>query len=117
MEVIEKEEIIFIDELIAFIPISERTFYNWKLQELQELKGAINKQKVLSKTGLRKDWRFSQSHVLQLALYRLLATEEERRLLATNYTDVTTKGESVNAPVMITMAEAKKRLEALDEEI
>jgi len=117
LKVIDEEMIVFQDELIAFIPISEATFYSWKLQELEELKSAIKKNKINTKNIQRKMWCTSESPVLQLASYRLMAEPEEHRLLATNYTDITTQGEKVNAPVLITMSEAKKRLEDLDGEI
>ncbi len=95
LEVIEREDIIFQDELIAYIPISESTFYQWKLGQSEELKRAINSNKIVSKATQRKNWRASENATLQLASYRLSSTEEERRLLATNYTDITTGGEKI----------------------
>jgi len=117
VEVIVKHNIIFIEELISFIPISKGTFYAWKLNEMDLLKDAIEVGKVKQKSHMRTNWYASDNPTLQLACYRLLAKDEEHRRLNTNYTDVTTQGEKINAPVLITMDEAKKRLADLENEI
>ena len=92
---IKENDLVFVDEIIAFVPFSEKTFYNHKLQELQDIKKALNDNRIKIKAGLRKDWRTSKHPVLQIALYRLLATESEYDRLILQKVDHTSKGESV----------------------
>jgi hypothetical protein len=66
------------------VPPSLRTLYDWKLHELQAIKDAINQNKVQVKNFLRKQWR-EGNPTLQLALYKLLSTDEERKALQMEY--------------------------------
>ena len=53
LKAIEKDDnIVFIDEVVSYLPCSERTFYNYKLQELQAIKDALNKNKLRLKAEL-----------------------------------------------------------------
>ena len=119
MEVIESRNVIFIEELICYLPISKSAFYNWNLHEMDSIKDAITASKVDKKAQLREMWMMSENATLQVANYKLMATDEEHDRLTMNRSDITTKGDKIegNAPVMITMAEAKKRLEDLENEI
>lgn len=71
----------FIADIIAEMPISMRTFYDHKLQESQELKEKLNKNKIAVKKALRKNWQNLDNATLQIALYKLLADETEREAL------------------------------------
>jgi hypothetical protein len=66
------------------VPPSLRTLYDWKLHELQAIKDEIDQNKVKVKNFLRKQWR-EGNPTLQLALYKLLSTDEERRALQMEY--------------------------------
>lgn len=59
-----------------------KTLYNWKFHELQDLKDAFESNRVLTKLKLREKWFNSTNATLNIALYKLLATEEERRILS-----------------------------------
>jgi len=77
LEVIDKENIIFIEDLVTFMPCSAKTFYNHELHKLQTLKDKINNNKIKDKATLRAKWFKSDNATLQVALYKLLANEEE----------------------------------------
>ena len=81
LEAIEKYKPIFIDELVDHLPVSERWFYSYKMQELQSIKDAISKAKTTLKAGLRQKWYKGTSHAAQIALYKLLANGDELRAL------------------------------------
>jgi len=120
MEVIEEHNVIFIEELVSYVPISKSAFYNWNLHELDDIKDAITSSKVNKKAQLREMWMMSENATLQVANYKLMATDEEHDRLTMNRSDITTKGdkiESGSGAVMITMDEAKKKLEELGGEI
>ena len=72
----------FIEEIVAYLPISTKTFYEWKLQESNELKDVIETNKIETKSKLRNKWAESSNATLNIALYKLIGTSEERRILA-----------------------------------
>ena len=77
------------------MPFSEKTFYNHKLQELPSIKKALEDSRIQMKVKLRKNWADSKSPALQIALYRLLATEEEFKRLIQQKFDYTSMGEKI----------------------
>lgn len=85
IQAIKDNNLVFIDEVPAYLPCSLKTFYNNKLHEVQELKEALEINKISLKNELREKWRKSDNPTLQMALYKLLATETERRQLAMEY--------------------------------
>ena len=80
---IEKEECVTIDEMCLFLPCTLKTVYNHKIPELQEIKDAINLQKVRVKKKMRRNWRNSENASLQIAEYKMLATQAEYDRLST----------------------------------
>ena len=98
-ELIVEKGLVFIEEIIDFLPISKPTFYEYfkiDSDELNEIKDLINVNKTNTKIVLRKKWKESENATLQLALYRLLSTEEEHKKLNQSSVDVTTQGEKIN---------------------
>lgn len=93
IDVITKKRLCFIEEAVSYLPCNLKTFYNLKLHELQTIKEAIDKNKTSLKVGLRKKWYESDNGVVQLALYKLICTKEERENLTMNRVDLTNKGE------------------------
>lgn len=74
------------EDAAATVEPSRKTLYDWGLHECNNLKSLIagNKDKV--KQNLRKQWRNENaSPTLQLALYKLLSTDEERKALSMEY--------------------------------
>jgi len=79
------EEIIFIEDLCLSLGIAKKTFYEYfpiESNEINELKEAILQNKTTKKKKLRTKWADSDNATLNICLYKLLSTEEERRLLA-----------------------------------
>lgn len=96
---IKEERLIFIDEVVAYLPCSLDTFYKYfpvGSEESEELKQLINNNKIEIKKGLRKKWYEGDNATTQLALYRLTSTQEEHHKLNQNYTDHTSNGETIN---------------------
>jgi hypothetical protein len=98
-EAVLKNNLIFIEEIVSFLPCSKPTFYEYfppDSNELNELKAIIEDNTINIKSGLRNKWYESDNATLQMALYKLTAREEERKKLAMSYVDNTTKGEKIN---------------------
>lgn len=84
----------FIDDLVAWLGISRTTFYNFfppESDKLNTIKERLEKNKISTKHQIRQRWSTSANPTEQIALYKLLATPEERKMLAANYIEVTGK--------------------------
>jgi len=92
-------DLVFIEEIINYIPCSKPTFYEHfpiDSNELNELKELIEKNKLKIKYRLRSKWENMEAPALQLSLYKLLANSDEIRALSMQSIDHTSKGESIN---------------------
>ena len=86
IKVAKDENLCFMHYIVAYLPISNGTFYDWKLHELEELKDVLEENAIKKKTVLLTKWGDSNNATLQIALFKLLANEEERKILADNQT-------------------------------
>ena len=97
-EAIEKNNLFFIEDIVAFIPCGRTWFYeNFKdgTDEMDTLKEMLEQNKIKTKSGIRaKLWKSEKAAEL-LALYRLIATPEEHQKLNQSYIDHTSKGEKI----------------------
>ena len=84
-QVITEHELIFIEEAVAYLPCQKATFYVLfpaGSDEMDEIKALINANKVNAKASMRKNWGHKDAPAaLQIAKYKLCATEEEREIL------------------------------------
>ena len=102
LEAIKENTLVFVEEIIAFVPFGKATFYNHNLDKLDDIKKELDNNRIRTKAGLRKNWRESKSPALQIALYRLLATESEYDRLVLQKVDHSSKGESIR-PIEISV--------------
>ena len=102
-KVVEENRLFFIED-IAFLPITKPTFYVYfpvDSYEFNTLKDMINRNKVLTKTEMRSKWYLSENPTLQIALYKTICSDDERKMLSTNHTDITTNGKPITRPNII----------------
>lgn len=95
------DNVLFIDDIIAAMPISKATFYaHWPKDSdgYKQVVAVLAKNRIKVKKYIRLKLRLSGKASELLALYRMICTEEERKAIATNYnkTDVTSGGKAVN---------------------
>lgn len=88
---LRQHNLFFIGDIIAYMPCSRATFYNYELDKLDSIKEAIEKNKIQTKNGLKRKWYDSENATVQIALYKLLATDTELRRLQSNYVELTGK--------------------------
>jgi hypothetical protein len=91
--------LVFIEEVVHFLPCSKPTFYDYfkvDSNEFNELKELLDKNRVNQKLDLRGKWANSDAPALQLALYKLISSPDEIKALSMQSIDHTTKGESIN---------------------
>ena len=113
-EVIVKHKLFFIDDIVAFLPIAKSTFYEWKLEQSEELKELLEQNRVELKVSMRSKWYKSNSPALQMALMKLIANKDELKRLSMQYSDVTTNGNEINqTPIIVANKETADALEEL----
>ncbi len=110
LEEIKKKKLIFIEDVVCYLPCSRATFYNHNLDKLDTIKDALELNKVDIKTSLRSKWYKSENATLQMALMRLTCSDDERRKLAINYQEITGKD---GEPLVLTPEEREARIAAL----
>jgi hypothetical protein len=81
LEAIEKHNLFFISDVIAFMPCSSATFYNHELEKIEDIKSAIEKNRVSIKVNMRKKWFESDHPTLQVALMKIISSDEEAHRL------------------------------------
>lgn len=97
-EMIAKHKLFFIEDIVAFLPCDKTTFYSFfkvESNELNELKGLLETNRVELKVSMRSKWYKSNSPALQMALMKIIATPEELKKLSMNHSDVTTNGKEI----------------------
>lgn len=77
LSAIKQHKLVFIEEVVSYLPISKPTFYEHGLNKSDALKSAILANKVNMKAGLRSKWYEGDNATTQIALYKLIGTEEE----------------------------------------
>lgn len=111
-EVIGKNKLFFIEDIVAFLPCAKQTFYDFfpvDSDELDELKELLNQNRTELKVSMRSKWYKSNAPALQMALMKLIATPEELKKLSMQYNDHTTGGEKIQ---VINLGEGIKPNEA-----
>jgi len=100
-EMIVKHKLFFVDDIVAFLPCAKPTFYDMfppDSNQLNELKGLLEVNRTTLKVSMRSKWYTSNAPALQMALMKLICTDDERKKLSMNHTDITTNGKDVTTP-------------------
>lgn len=98
-DVIREHNLFFIDDIVAWLPISKPTFYEFfplESNELNELKKMLEDNKVRMKTSIRAKLYKGKGADL-IALYKMICSDEERKAIAmVNKTDLTSGDEPLS---------------------
>jgi hypothetical protein len=87
-EVIVKHKLFFIEDIVAYLPIAKKTFYEYfpiDSNESNELKELLEQNRVTLKVSMRSKWYTSNAPALQMALMKLIATPEELKKLSMQF--------------------------------
>jgi len=96
---IKANNLFFIEDVVAWLPCGKTTFYELfppDSNDMNILKGLLNDNKIVTKSSIRAKLYQSPKAAELLALYRLICTSDERRMLNQSYIDHTTKGQKMN---------------------
>ena len=98
LEAIKKNNLFFIEDIVAFLPCNKDTFYRFfptDSDEYDTLRDLLDENKIKTKSSIRSKLYKSDKASELLALYRLIATSEEHQKLNQSYVDHTSKGEKI----------------------
>lgn len=114
-EAITKNNLFFVNDILAWLPCSRSWFYDAfpdGSDELDTFKGMLEQNKIKTKSAIRSKLFKSDKAGELLALYRLICTPEEHRLLNQNYTELTGKdGKNlIPEPITIRIIDDKEQL-------
>jgi hypothetical protein len=81
LKAIKDNNLIFIGDIFAYTAFTKATFYNHKLDELDDIKRALSKNRINMKVDMRDKWYKSDNPTLQIGLMKLIADDEEAHRL------------------------------------
>jgi hypothetical protein len=90
LDLIEKKKLFFIEDVVTLLPCDKTTFYRFfevESNEYNTIKEALDKNKIEIKNGLRNKWYNGNNPLTQMALYKLIGTEEEYHRIASTKTE------------------------------
>jgi hypothetical protein len=90
LDLIEKKKLFFIEDVVTLLPCRKSTFYDLfpiDSNEMDTIKELLDKNKIDVKNGLRNKWYNGNNPLTQMALYKLIGTEEEYHRIASTKTE------------------------------
>jgi hypothetical protein len=89
-QLIKDKKLFFIEDVVTLLPCNKTTFYEFfqvESNELNTIKELLDKNKIDVKNGLRNKWYNGNNPLTQMALYKLIGTEEEYHRIASTKTE------------------------------
>lgn len=101
---IEDNNLFFIEDIVAWLPCDKTTFYRFfptESNEYNNLKNLLEQNKTKTKSAIRSKLFKSDKSAELLALYRLICTPEEHKLLNQSYIDHQNNGGKFETPRIV----------------
>jgi len=98
----KEKKCFFIEQLISNMPCDKTTFYRYfdiKSNEYNDIKEILEDNKISIKSQMYNKWFESDNATLQIALMKLIATDEEAHRLNGSKSEVKVDGD-INIPIM-----------------
>ncbi len=119
LRVIEERNLFFIEDVVAFLPCDKSTFYRKfppESDEYNAIKRRLETNKVRTKSAIRHRLFNMDNPTAQIALYRMIATPEERDAISTSKTDITSGGEKIaREPLTIEIIDSRSQVDQPEE--
>ena len=83
-ELIEKHKLFFVEDIVSLLPVARSTFWEYfpdKSDEMDSIKEMLDKNRVEIKSSMRSKWYKSDAPALQIALMKIISTNEEAHRL------------------------------------
>ncbi len=92
LDIIKEQNVLTVEGIAAFLPFSLEKFYDYKLDESKILLDAISENRFATKQQLMIQWlKPNASPTCQIALFKLLASDEERKVMTSSKKDDASK--------------------------
>lgn len=120
IEIIKKHCLFNVLSIFAFYKgCCRATFYNLELDKLDSVKNAIEDNKIVTGHTLKNKWLKSDNPTLQLALFKTICTDEERKHLSMSYNTLAGDKENPLIPPhqQLTPEERRAEIAALKAEL
>tara|TARA_R110000851_G_C12971931_1_gene555383 strand:+ start:160 stop:558 length:399 start_codon:yes stop_codon:yes gene_type:complete len=101
---IKEKKLFFVEDIVALLPMSKTTFYDFfkvDSDELNTLKGLLEHNRVEIKSSMRSKWYKSENATLQVALMKIIATDEEAHRLSGTKQEIKTANTHKSLDVQI----------------
>ena len=89
---IKEKKLFFVEYVVGFLPCTKPTFYDHfpiDSDEFNAIKHELENNRIAIKTSMRKKWYDSDNATLQIALMKLIATDDERKRISNTFIDRT----------------------------
>lgn len=89
---IKEKKLFFIEDVVGFMSCTKSTFYAHfpiDSNEMNTIKEELENNRISIKTSMRKKWYDSDNATLQIALMKLIATDDERKRISNTFIDRT----------------------------
>lgn len=106
------EMIFFIEDVVAFVSCGKTKFYEIfpvDSNEMNNIKELLDNNKIKIKSKIREKLGKGDKAAELLALYKLIATDDERRALSMQHIDHTSKGKRVGKADKIIIKTGNKK--------
>ena len=101
IKAIKENRLKHFDYIQGYIEPCTKTLYELfpeESNELHAIKSELELNKIAAKTKMRNKWEDSDNPTLQIAAFKLIATDEEQRALSTNWQNTEHSGEIKTDP-------------------
>lgn len=116
MQEIEERNLFFIEDVVAFLPCDKTTFYRkfpLESNEYNAISRVLETNKVRTKSAIRHRLFSMDNPTAQIALYRMIATPEERDAIVMTKSDITSGGEKLTRePITIEVIDSRDKIDA-----
>lgn len=116
LNIIHEKKVMRFAHLPAYYPLSRSQLYNLGLDKVDDIKEAIEQNRMKAKNIMLNKWIASDNATLQIAAFRLMADDEERRALNQQYLDMTSNGQTLPSIEIVGM-EGGRRIARSEAEI
>lgn len=121
LEAIGNNKLYFIEDVVAYIPCGKDTFYRFfpiDSDEYDNIKEALDTNRINTKVRMRKKWEESDAPALQMGLMKLISTDEEaHRLNGSSRVVDNTSSDGSMSVLKISPEAAKAISNKFDEEV
>ena len=87
IEAIKNNNLMYQEDIYAFVGFSKQTYYTHNLDKLDVIKKELNDNRIKTKHSLKAKWYKSDNPTVQIALYKLIGTEDEVHRLSGTKTE------------------------------